>query len=238
MRAQVLAEIPELERLVAECQKNLQQLQPDIDAVNFELGRAEEVEKQRSRLSSQRAEILAKLGPLKKQLDAERDFLHLIGREGFLGSIFDEVLEEIGAETNDVLASIANTRHCTLEFKSETMTQKGTVRREIVPVVTINGHKASLKFGPSGGMLSAIELAVDLAVGAVISRRTGVCPGWLILDESFDGLGPVEKETCLEILQKYAHDRLVIVVDHASETQGLFTQRITVEYSGGKSRIC
>lgn len=172
-----------------------------------------------------------------QKLSAERDFLHLIGREGFLGAIFDEVLAEISEETNQVLASIANTRNCTLQFASDSVTQKGTVRKEIVPVVTINGHKASLKFGPSGGMLSAIELAVDLAVGHVISRRSGVCPGWLILDESFDGLGAVEKETCLEILATYANDRLVIVVDHSTETQGLFTKKVEVRYKGGVSRL-
>jgi DNA repair exonuclease SbcCD ATPase subunit len=186
-------------------------------------------------LSVQKAAISAKLAEIRVAFAAEADFLHLIGREGFLGAIFDEVLAEISDETNQVLASIANTRNCTIQFTSESLTKKGTINREIVPVVTINGHKASLRFGPSGGMLSAIELAVDLAVGHVISRRTGVCPGWLILDESFDGLGPVEKETCLEILTKYSQDRLVIVVDHATEMQGLFTKKLQVKYKNGVS---
>lgn len=188
-------------------------------------------------IQKQIADVEENLSLVQASLRQERDFLHLIGREGFLGAIFDEVLAEISAETNQVLSSIANTRNCTIQFVSESMTKKGTVNKEIVPVVTINGHKASLKFGPSGGMLSAIELAVDLAVGHVISRRSGCCPGWLILDESFDGLGPVEKETCLEILMKYANDRLVIVVDHMTETQGLFTKKVEIRYKDGVSRI-
>ena len=181
--------------------------------------------------------LSAKRDAVAQKLHAERDFLHLIGREGFLGAIFDEVLAEISEETNQVLASIANTRNCTIKFASDSVTQKGTVRKEIVPVVTINGHKASLKFGPSGGMISAIELAVDLAVGHVISRRTGVCPGWLILDEPFDGLGTVEKETCLDILTRYSNERLVIVVDHSTETQGLFTNKVEIRYKDGVSRL-
>jgi DNA repair exonuclease SbcCD ATPase subunit len=181
--------------------------------------------------------IRESMGPLQFELAKERDFAHLTGREGFRGSVFDEALEAISAETNAMLASIANTRNCTLEFTSENVTQEGKVRQEITPVITINGHKTSLEYGPSGGMLSAIELAVDLAVGKIISERTGVCPGWLILDESFDGLGPREKETCLEILQLYAHDRLVIIVDHMSETQGLFTHRVTVQNQNGVSTL-
>lgn len=184
------------------------------------------------------AELRAELEPLQVALAKERDFSHLTGREAFRGKVFDEALDAISAETNLILASIANTRNCTLEFKSDDETQDGKLRQEIVPEITINGHKAhSLDWGPSGGMLSAIELAVDLAVGRIIAERTGVCPGWLILDESFDGLGPREKDTCLEMLQLYAADRLVIIVDHTSETAGFFTKNITVRSSGGISTL-
>jgi DNA repair exonuclease SbcCD ATPase subunit len=183
-------------------------------------------------------ELRAELEPLQVALAKERDFSHLTGREAFRGKVFDEALDAISAETNLILASIANTRNCTLEFKSDDETQDGKLRQEIVPEITINGHKAhSLDWGPSGGMLSAIELAVDLAVGRIIAERTGVCPGWLILDESFDGLGPREKDTCLEMLQLYAADRLVIIVDHTSETAGFFTKNITVRSSGGISTL-
>lgn len=167
----------------------------------------------------------------------ERDLSAMIGRTGFLGSIFDEALVEISAEVNRVLASVANTRHITFEFRSESVTQKGTVQRRIVPAITVDGHAAEFASGLSGGMQEVVELAVDLAVGAVVARRTGACPGWLLLDECFEGLGPVEKESCIEILQRFAHDRLVIVVDHGSEFKSLFTHTIDVEFSQGRSWI-
>jgi DNA repair exonuclease SbcCD ATPase subunit len=237
-RDKALAGIGGLQQLVFMLQESLTKMRMEHEEAIYTLGRVEERDKQATSLARDFAETSAKLAPLLKTLAREKDFQHLVSREGFRGSIFDEVLAEISAETNDILAGIANTANCTLHFVSESQTAKGTIKRGITPVVTINGHKATLKFGPSGGMLSAIELAVDLAVGAVISRREGVTPGWLILDESFDGLGPVEKSTCMEILQKYAQDRLVIVVDHSSETQGLFTQRIKVKYLDGVSKIC
>jgi DNA repair exonuclease SbcCD ATPase subunit len=171
------------------------------------------------------------------RVHVERDFVEMIGREGFLGSIFDEILGQISDETNTLLASVANTRHCTIQFVSETLTQKGTVKKEIKPVVTINGHEAPLEAGLSGGMLSVVMLATDLALGSVISQRSGVCPGWIILDEVFDGLGAVEKDSAMEILQKYAQDRLVIIIDHTSELKGMFTQVIEVSYSDGDSWV-
>lgn len=171
------------------------------------------------------------------ELKAEKDFLALIGREGFLGSIFDEILTEISDTTNAMLASVANTRHCSIEFKSESLTQKGTTTRSIVPVVSVSGHESTLKSGLSGGMMSVVELAVDLAVGRVIATRTGTCPGFLILDESLTGLGPVEKETSLELIQSYARDRLVLIVEHATEFNALFTKSILIEFSEGRSIV-
>lgn len=215
-------------------------LAKDMDGlteIRIQATRLQTQEKQAKAVSDELAQVRGRRTVLDSGLRAERDFAHLIGREGFLGLIFDEVLQEISDETNGVLASVANTRHVTLEFRSENATQKGEVSKEIKPVLTVHGHETSIKGGLSGGMLTTVELATDLAVGAVISRRSGVCPGWLILDESFDGLDAVSKDSCVEILQKYSQDRLVIVVDHASEMQGAFEHVINVTYENGESRI-
>jgi len=235
VRGAVLAGIESLVQLEREATDKLSGLNAELQQRNYELGQAQAQQKEIDRIHASMAAINATRAPMVGQLVMEQDFELL--RQKFLAAYFDDVLDEISRKTNDILGSIANTAHCTLQFTSEKLTAKGTVKQEIVPVVTINGHKATVTHGPSGGMLSAIELAVDLAVGAVIARRSGTCPGWLILDESFDGLGPVEKKTCMEILQTYAHDRLVIVVDHASETKGLFTQRVHIEYKNGRSQV-
>lgn len=202
--------------------------------------RAEKI-KVRLQLEQQFAETLAQtdatLMDLSGRLAAEKDFLLLIGREGFLGSIFDEVLAEIADEANRILGTVANTRHCTIAFRTEGLTQKGVVKKSIVPVMNISGQEAPIASGLSGGMLSTVELAVDLALGTVVSRRSGVSPGWLILDESFEGLNSNSKESCMEILGAYARDRLVIVIDHATEFQGLFTKEIAVNYNQGRSTL-
>lgn len=234
-------ELEELERKLyaAECvvrgvQAQIQRVQIDNareeERAKLELRRAEEVRAQLQEAQASLEEAQASLG-------AELDFQRLIGREGFLGAIFDEVLDEISDETNRILGGFPNTSHVTLHFRSESQTQKGTVNKSITPVVSIGGVEAPLKSGLSGGMITAAELAVDLAVATVVSRRTGAVPGWLVLDESFEGLGSVEKEACMDILQGYAHDKLVLVVDHSSEFKEMFAQFVWVEYQGGKSRI-
>jgi hypothetical protein len=248
--AAVLATAKEAEASVrAVTQKQLEELNTEFEALRLVCQEADDEVKRGRQIKDWINEKLTQAEKLRvrvvaaemnevevqTKLNAEKDFLITI--KGFLGSIFDEALEEISDETNKILAAVANTRHCTLQFRSEGVTQKGTIRKEIKPIITIGGYEAPLESGLSGGMYSAVELAVDLAAGRVISQRSGVQPGWLVLDESFDGLDVVSKEACLEVLNRFAQDRLVLVADHMSETKGIFTQRITVTFSKGESTV-
>jgi ABC-type lipoprotein export system ATPase subunit len=166
---------------------------------------------------------------------AEQDLSLLL--KGFMTAIFDEVLGEIAWNTNSMLARIPNVAHISMGFRSETTTNKGTIKRAITPYLNIGGSERPLKAALSGGMLAAVELAVDLSVRKVISARTGVTPGWLVLDESFEGLGIVEKEAVMQLLSQVASDTLILVVDHSTEFKESFTQVIEVEYRNGRSKI-
>lgn len=164
----------------------------------------------------------------------EADYLDVL--KGFRSKIFDEVLAEIGAEATDIVGTLPNAAHTTIEFQSERETASGT-RTEIKPVVFLHGVPRPLRSSVSGGQLTSISLAVDLAVARVISRRLGCNLNWIILDESFNGQDTVTKASCLEMLQSYAEDKLVIVIDHASEFKELVAQTITVVHEHQHSRI-
>jgi DNA repair exonuclease SbcCD ATPase subunit len=168
-------------------------------------------------------------------LSMEQDFLELL--KSFLTAIFDEVLAEIAWNTNEMLKNVPNVAHVTIGFRSESTTGKGTIRRAIVPYVTIDGVERNPKTALSGGMSTAVELAVDLAVRKVISARTGVKPGWLVLDECLAGIDAPVKEACLGLLQQAAQDILILVVEHDSEFKEMFSKRITVTSVGGRSQI-
>lgn len=170
-------------------------------------------------------------------LRAEEDFVKLVGREGFLGTIFDEVLAEISQETNSILSRVPNTAHIVLEFRSEFENKSGKVRKEIRPFITIGGFAAPLKSGCSGGMLAAVRLAVRLAVRRVISQRTGIELCWQCLDEPFNGLDPICKEAVMEILVEAGKQDLILVVDHGTEFKEMFTQTIDLEFERGVTRM-
>jgi hypothetical protein len=100
-------------------------------------------------------------------------------------------------------ARVANTAHVTIAFQSEYLNGKGNTEKEIRTRVYVGGNEADCdQTGISGGMLSAVRLAVKVAIRRVVFRRADIHLGWNILDESFDGLDPVSKEACFEILSR------------------------------------
>lgn len=183
---------------------------------------------------------LGKLKALKTKKEAtvqlESDFVKVLGKEGFLGSIFDEVLAEIVQVINTKLSTVANMSTVTFDFKTEVLNTKGVVKKSIVPMVTILGHESKIS-ALSGGMLSSLELITDLAVKEVIERRTGKEIGFYFTDEAFNGQGQPTKEACLEILKTSASKKAFYIIDHHSEFKELFTQVIDIEMENGISKV-
>lgn len=177
----------------------------------------------------------AQLQQLQKDANEEADYAAAL--KSYLGSLFDEVLEQVSAETNELLRSIPNTATTTVQFTSETVTLKGTPKQEIKPIICRRGKPVSLKSGISGGQLEAVELAVDLSIVKVIGQRTGVRPGFMIFDEAFSAHCLPVKMACLEVLQRAAQDCMILVVDHSSELKEYFSHFIDVECEREVSRF-
>lgn len=180
-------------------------------------------------------ELYDQLSLITNVIDLEKDYIEFL--KGFINRYFNEVLLEIENQSNAVINKLSNVSHITIQFNTEKETLKGTIKESITPVLLFDGEEHPFKSGLSGGMQTSIELAVDLALIDVISKRTGAGLGWLALDESFNGLDLITKEACLEVLKTYAENRLIIVIDHASEFKEFFDKTINVIYKNGQSMI-
>jgi DNA repair exonuclease SbcCD ATPase subunit len=184
------------------------------------------------------AQYEAEIKTLTDSWNAELDFAAALGRTGFMGVIFDEILAEIAEEANKRLRSLVNTEHLTISFESEWEAKNGKSKRSIVPVILAHGHRLSYRAGLSGGQRTSVDQAVDLATKIVVSRRTGCQPAFLMLDEVFNGQPPATKEAALEILQQFAQNSLVIVIDHSNDFQQLFNNILEVKINNGVSYTC
>lgn len=161
--------------------------------------------------------------------------------KGFLGAIGEEILAEISAEANSILAALPNTAEVTLRFATERITQKGSVRQEIRPLVSKGGRDGlNLKSQISGGQLTSVELATDPAVSLVLRGRRGAVPtpAWIAFDEAFDGHDVPIKEAFLEVLAGLASRGMqVFVIDHGSEFKESLQCRINVVCRDGRSSV-
>lgn len=183
------------------------------------------------------AKIDQDLEKLKRSVLMEENVIRCLGKNGFLGSIFDQILVEIETEINKMLVGMTNAQNISIKFKTETVTGKGIAKKTITPVVYIGGFETDLDSGPSGGQQSSIELVIDLAVLRVVERRTGRVPGWLLQDEVIIGQGSDTSVNAIEILKEFAEDKMVLVIDHSSEVKEYFQKVIDVRMENGVSYI-
>jgi DNA repair exonuclease SbcCD ATPase subunit len=213
----------------------------ELLAAETALRREEQVAKAKADMEDKAARERAAAEEAEAKARVAEDYAAAVGRNGFLGRIFDELLVEIADATNAALADVPNVTDCSLAFRSEVVGAKGkTVRQNIVPVLTVGGQEIVGRDldGASGGMQSAVELAADFAgILGVVERRLGWSPGWVMIDEAFEGLDASSREATVEYLRALARDRLVLVIDHGSEIGGLFESRIVVKSENRKSWV-
>lgn len=161
--------------------------------------------------------------------------LNILGRNGFLGSIFDEILLEIESRTNKMLAMIPNVSRFTVSISSTSETKKGTIKKTISTKILKDGKDISIK-SLSGGQRCSVELCADLAVAKTIQRRSGSPLGWIMLDEAMDGLDSISKTPAIEMIKQEIQG-LVLIIDHDPEVKATFDNIVEVEYDGRHSRI-
>ena len=160
----------------------------------------------------------------------------LLGRTGFLGSVFDQILSEIEVRTNDMLSYFPNASQLTVQISSTKLVKtKGTTKKEISIGISRNGIDLSLD-DTSGGQQSAVELCSDLGAAEAIIARSGSALKWICLVEVMDGLGPTEKKEVVSMI-KERFKGLVLMIEHATEIKDSFDQVIEIEYDGRESYV-
>lgn len=216
--------------------RKMQELTTKVSANAVKISKQKELKMLHGSVTKEVGLLQVQKATKESKLQYETDFCKVVGKEGFLGGIFDEVLAEIVQEINNKLSTVANMSTVTFDFKTEVLNTKGVVKKAIVPMVTIQGHESKLG-ALSGGMLSSLEIITDLAVKEVIERRTGKQIGFYFIDEAFNGIGKPSVEACLDILSQSANTKAFYLIDHNSETKEVFSQVIEIEMENGVSRL-
>jgi len=124
----------------------------------------------------------------------------------------------------------------TYELKTYKETSKGDITAKFSECLTINGKEVSIG-SLSGGEMRAISLCVDFAIIDIMNNYFNIRMNPIVLDEPFEGLDAVGKEIVIELLHKISGDKQIIVVDHGSESQTLFSKTVRVEKRSGLTTL-
>lgn len=157
--------------------------------------------------------------------------------KSFVSCSFDEALESIGDKATSIVRGIPNMQTATIQLEGTRETQEGTVREEVTAVLSIDGEQGVPIKSLSGGERSAMDLAIDLAVIDFLESETGKGMNLFILDEPFTGLGPVEIEPILEMLQNSNLSKKIIIVDHNEIVKQSISNKIMVVRTGDFSQV-
>lgn len=229
----------DISNLLQQSEKEYSNAQKQLDSIRFyhEQALKEYNQKLKDKITKniELIKITKELNDIQNSINVHTEWKNV--NRTFMSSILLEILDDIANETNNILADVPNVRNCSLRFLTDKETKEGKIKNKITPLININGHEEEIGTVCSGGQDSAIELASDLAIIEVIQRRSGKIPGWLFVDEAFEGLDLPSREACIQILQKYAQNKLVLVIDHASEIKEMFSQVINVVYNSGESTV-
>jgi DNA repair exonuclease SbcCD ATPase subunit len=161
----------------------------------------------------------------------------VLSKNGFVGYIFDTVLEELNYETNANLSNIPNASKFTLQFHSDKIAKStGNVTKNITFKLFSNGDEVSID-SLSGGEKRSLIIAVDEALDSVLSKRTGTVLNWKFLDEPFDSIDINSKEALLEFYKGKSHDRLYFIIDHTSELNAGLDNSIKLTKKNGIAHI-
>lgn len=177
------------------------------------------------------------MSEINKELTIRSKIGEIFSRNGFIGYIFDGILEEINQEVNENIKQVPVISRLSMYFSPDKTVQKtGAVNKSIVYKIFDNGEEVSYET-LSGSEKQSISLSVDVAVDTVLCRRLGVDINYKILDEQFGFVDGENKEALLEFLKTKYHDKIILIVDHGSELNAALDRKITVTKQNGIATV-
>lgn len=172
---------------------------------------------------------------LENDISKYQHSLKILSNQGFLGYIFDELLQELENRVNTLICDIPNLSTFSVSIESSQTAKNGNIKNNITIKIQKLGKEMSIK-NLSGGQICALELCFDLAISEIIRNRSGIKFNWVALDEAMDGLDIETKRCAIDTIKKNING-LIIIVDHSTEIKESFEKNINVEFDGKNSYI-
>ena len=205
-----------------------------IAGLNLKLEQNTELVKKIQRLSVSIEAATQEMALIKHDLEFYRTVYALYSPTGAQAYVLDSIIDFFNTVVSNYVTLLWPSASYTLISYRETA--KGDVVAKFSEILTIDGCIESVG-SLSGGELKALSLCVDFALLDVLETQFGMQLNPVILDEPYDGLDASGKALAIDLLKKLSVHRQILVVDHASEVQSMFSKVIRVEKRDGISSV-
>lgn len=205
-----------------------------ITTINNQFNQQDEREKELKKAQKTLDAIKNKLQELAKELELTHTVAHIYSSTGAPAYIMDSIVDAFNESISNYVNMIwPNASYSIQVFKEN---KDGSVKAKFSDKLILNGRQVSIG-SLSGGQHRCLSLAIDFAILDILSDRFSIEVNPVIFDEPLAGLDVSNKERVLEVLDRIALNRQIIIIEHSSEFKSAFTKTIRVELRNGISIV-
>jgi DNA repair exonuclease SbcCD ATPase subunit len=220
----------EIESLKTTCNMYIR----DLDAAKQML---ESAQSKYNECLSSLSDLDTKMSDYSRQMAIYVKIAEIVSRNGFIGYIFDNILEEINREVNEYIKQIPVISRLSMYFSPDKTTKStGNTSKNITSSIFDGDNEVSYET-LSGSEKQSLCLIVDAAVDTVLCRRLGVDINYKIFDEQFGWVDSENKEHLLEFIKHKYTDKIILIIDHGSELNAAIDKKIVITKENGLATI-
>jgi len=233
-KIQKYADYDKAQELITNYRAYIAQQNTYINTINRQIIEQSERVKELTDSKQKLQNITTKIQNFSKELELLQTISHIYSPTGAPAYIMDSIVEDFNNATAYVLANIwPNVSYSIQTFKEN---KSGEIKAKFSDKLILNGKQVNIG-SLSGGQHRCLSLAIDFAILDVLSNKFSIDINPVIFDEPLSGLDNANKERILEVLEKIALNRQIIIIEHSSEFKSAFSKTINVELRNGISTV-
>ena len=234
-RCSQLAVPPELVQPLPELAEHVTRLRAERERQLSQLGRLEQQLFQIAQLQQLAQKTQQEQLKAQQQQKIYRELGHAFGRNGIQALMIENLLPQLEAETNHVLARLSDHR-LHVRFITQRSGRKKAIDTLDILISDPQGTRPYETY--SGGEAFRVNFAIRLALARLLAQRSGMALQMLIIDEGF---GSQDREGCdrlIGAINAISSDfACILTVTHRDRFREAFSTRIDVVKTAQGSQL-
>lgn len=236
---QELAQNPDASTQIQALEAQLNQGRAKLNEHHARLGRLGQQQQHQITLETQYQAQQQQLQKTQRQYRVTQELAHAFGKKGIQALMIENVLPQLEAETNSILARLCGDNQLHVQF----LTQKAgrSAKNKLIDTLDIliadtRGTRPYETY--SGGEAFRVNFAIRLALARLLAQRSGTSLQMLIVDEGFSTQDREGCDRLVAAINAIASDMsCILTITHMPYLKSAFSTRIEVTKTPNGSQL-